>query len=429
MKPVVSFFIVFFVILVIATYIVQIQSNEFPELFNESEQTPSAEENQSTESPETAETQPQSEPADELPEISLELEFVRKIQANTAVYPGIIFADNHFFIHYEKFRKIHVQKFDSDFNPVGEEIKLSEDEGPDHQMVFGDGFFYLVNSLYLRKFDLEFNEVEKVPYYENLPAEEKEKWPGGIDDMLLYHGNDSVYIGIASGKAPSHLDLGIEDEPDWGSGEKPDDYIMEEKPEGDIMHSDRTEKKPDIPGGILFQKYNSDLELEDGFLIDDLGNTPASSMLFQDNTFTIVCADRHWDDSSIIKVSFDSDWNLIERKVISAIPNVNEEFVMGFASSNGVYFIAYHHITGDLSQPMGGEHIIRNDVILKAFDSDWNLLDEVLVTEDIPDGHENSGNTPHIALNDNKIYVAYAGFDSDRVGTFVKEYEINIESA
>lgn len=338
----------------------------------------------------------------------LKLEFVREINVGEGAYSGIIFDNNNFFVHYKKYDGIYVKKYDPDFNQVGEELKLIGDEGPDHQMVFGDGFFYLVNAVNLRKFDSNFNEIRSVPYFDNLPNEEKEKWARGVDDMLLYYGGGSVYLGIASGKSPSPPD----GEKEWTGGEKP---------EGDLIDTGKAEKKQDIPGGIFFQRYDRNLELKSQFLIDDLGNTPASSMLLQDGTYTIVCADRHWDDSSLIAVSYDSNWNFIDRKIISAVPDANEEFVMGLLFKEGIYFVSYHHLIGDLSQPMGGELILRGDVMLKAFDEDWNLLGEVMPSKGMSGGPAAS---PHIALSENMIYVAYTIIDPSSANVVVKGYRL-----
>lgn len=362
-----------------------------------SETTELPEDNEDIVDNESGESQPEEDPEEEIPaqleeQVELEFELLRKIEVADGYYPGIIFTNNQFYISYEVGHSIYVKIYDQDFNLIEGPYQLAGEEGPDHQMVFGNNHFYLVNSLYLRQFDYDFNEVKKVAFFDNLPEEVQERWPHGIDDMLLYYGNDSIYLGIAHGTMP------LEDE----SG-----------------------KKEDIPDGLYMQEYDNNLELKNEFILEDLGNTPASSMLFQDGIYTIVCADKHWDDSSLIIVQYDENWNEINRQVISAAPDANEEFAMGLLFENETYFVSYTHLTGDLAQPVTGEPILRGDVMLKAFDADWNLLGQIMVTEDIPatDLMSQTG-TPHIALSENKIYATYDIHEPKNIKVIVKEYEI-----
>jgi len=120
-------------------------------------------------------------------------------------------------------------------------------------------------------------------------------------------------------------------------------------------------------------------------------------------------------------VRYDENWDFIDNKTISTVSNANEEFAMGLLFENGLYFVSYQHITGDLSRPTTEEYVFRADVMLKAFDPNWNLMGQTMVTDDVPAGAlAGHVRAPHLAWAGNKIYVAY-GADSK---IFVKEYAI-----
>jgi len=316
---------------------------------------------------------------------SIEFKFLRKIEAADGGFPNIIFANNRFYVSYQVGKgDVIVKVYDENFTFTGEEKKLTDDEGWnwDHQMVFGDGYFYLVNPSYLRKFDSNWTEINSV-LITGLPGVSL----GG--DMLLHYADGSIYHGFGVGNIPP----GIEG------------------------------KKPDIPDNLYIQKYDENLEFENDIMLKDVGNIGGSSMMLQNGIFIVVTSDKHWDDSSLIVVRYDEDWNFIDKKTISAIPNAGEVSPMGLLFENGLYFVTHIYITGDLSQPVTGEPVCRCDVMLKVFDQDWNLLNQTIVTEELPaDVLAGHARAPHLALAGNKIYVAY-GIDK----TFVKEYEIIYE--
>lgn len=331
--------------------------------------------------------------ADEGDESSFTLNFVRKIEIADGYYPGIIFTNNHFYVSYEVGYDIYMKTYDESFIATGDEYLLAGDESADHQMVFGDDYFYLVGSYNLRKFDFDFNELASFRYFDNLSKMYPEQWSdfGGLDDMLFCYNDGFVYLGVPIGKTGK----------------------------------DESGKKLDLPGDLLIQKYNENLELVNEITLEDVGNVPGSSMMFEDGIWTIVCADKHWDDSSIIVVRYTEDGVFIDKKTISAVDDANEEFAMGLIFEDDLYYVGYQHITGDLFQPTEGEIFQHVDVMLKVFDLNWSLLGEITITDDdssdLDTGHMGR---PHLALVGNKIYVAYDSVETGEVEIFVKEYEL-----
>ena len=330
---------------------------------------------------------------DEGDESSFAFNFIRKIEIVDGYYPGIIFTNNQFYFSYEIGDDIYLNTYDESFVATGDEYLLADDESADHQMVFGNGSFYLVGSFNLRKFDFDFNELASFRYFDNLSKMFPEQWTefGGLDDMLFCYSDGFIYLGFPIGSN--------------GKGE--------------------SGKKLDVPGDLFIQKYNENLELVSNITLEAVGNLPGSGMMFHNDEFIVVCGDKRWDDSSLIVTRYDSNWYLIDSKTISAVKDANEEFAMGLLYHDGLYFVAYQLITGDLFQPIEGKYFQHIDVMLKVYDVNWSLVGEVKVTDDIPADYDTGhSGRPHLALVGNKIYVAYDSVETGEVEIFVKEYEL-----
>lgn len=327
-------------------------------------------------------------------ELSFTIDFIRKIEIADGYYPGIIFTNNQFYVSYEVGYDIYLKTYDVNFVATGDEYLLADDESADHQMVFGNVSFYLVGSFNLRKFDFDFNELASFRYFDNLSEMFPEQWSefGGLDDMLFCYSDGFIYLGVPIGN----------------------------------MSKDESDKKLDVPGDLFIQKYNENLELVSEITLESVGNLPGSSMMFHNDEFIVVCGDKRWDDSSLIVSRYDTSWDLIGSKTISAVADANEEFAMGLLYHDGLYFVAYQLITGDLSQPTEGKYFQHVDVMLKVYDENWSLVGEVKVTDDIPADYDTGhSGRPHLAIVDDKIFVAYDSTETGNIKIFVKEYELN----
>lgn len=323
-------------------------------------------------------------------ETTIKFQQLRKIDLGEGIYSNIVFTNDHFYVSYQlKDQGLFVNIYDQDFN-FQEKKQLIDRAGSDHQFFYNKGNFYLVTALYLKKFDLAFEEKKSIDYFAQLPAWLQKKWSHGVDDMLLAAGQDSIYLGSASGN----------------------------------VTKDEKNQKIDQADDLYLQKYDLDLRLKSEWLLKDLGNTPGSSLIENDSGFSIITSDKHWDDSGLIAATYDNDGNELSKKTISAVANVNEEFAMGSLRQNDTYFVVYQYISGDLAQPTVGEPLRRVDVMLKAFDGEWNLLGQTIVTEDLSDTDLGSHlRAPHLVLANDKLYVTY----STEAGTpkiWIKEYEI-----
>lgn len=332
-------------------------------------------------------------PENTMPEdISIEFKLVRKLEIENAAYPSILFANNRFYVSFESGGDIYVKTYSSDFGIVQDRLRIASPRSMDHAMVFGDGYFYLADSFRLTKFDSELREVKSVSLIDMLPLQLRANQPFGIkdlDDVLFYYANGTVYLGI-----------GFNDP------------------------SFNKEKEDSWTDNLYIQQYDSGLRLNSNATLRDIGVAGGSSMLLENGTFTIVSGDRHYDDSSLVATIYDANFSFIERKTISAAAAANEEFATGFLSDNGVYYVAYYHITGDISKPTVTEPVFHTDIMLKAFDSGWNFLGEAKVTDDVPYYVRGHFGMPRLSIVNSRIYVSYESHEAGMAKVFVKEYEI-----
>jgi hypothetical protein len=316
---------------------------------------------------------------------------MRKIEVANGFYSGIIFANNHFYVSYEKSHHVYVKVYDENFTFTGETHELASG-GNDFRMVFGDNYFYLCFLDYLRKIDSDWNEVDSVYVATGLPSQ------ASLDDFMLYYADGSIYYGVGVGNIPENT----------------------------------TGKKLDVPDDLYIREYDQNLELKNEIRLKDVGDVPSSGILLQNGNLTVVTSSKHWDDSDLIIVRYDENWNLIDSKTISVVPNAKEGASAWLLFENGIYFVVYSHITGDLYLPPivpeGVElnYHYREDVMLKAFDSNWNLMNQTMVSDDIPASKFSHARGPYLVLVGDKIYVTYDS-DEDNFGSykvFVKEYDV-----
>jgi hypothetical protein len=308
---------------------------------------------------------------------TVEFEFARKIEVGDGIFSGILFVDDRFYVSFESMERVYVKEYTREFAPTGRVYQLTGDGVSDHQLVFADGYFYLVYSvpregaLYLKKLDRDWNEVRAATVVSNAPEP--------ITDMMLSHAGGFLYIGTAFFQ-PSSM--------------------------------------PPVANQRIW-RYSTDLKLVDEFVLADVPSEIGSSMLYVNETFIIVSSDRFWGDSSLIVMRYDANWSFMDSRIISAAPMANERFPMGATFVGGRYYVSYTHQTGDISPPPPGElPPDYGDIILKAFDREWNLLGEIKVTDDLP---ANSANRAHLVAVDDRIYVSY---DTRDFKIIVKEYLI-----
>jgi hypothetical protein len=127
----------------------------------------------------------------------------------------------------------------------------------------------------------------------------------------------------------------------------------------------------------------------------------------------------------MIVMRYDQDWNYLETKTLkqkSAAPE-------GVAFDGERFYVSYVDVP--CTELVGCYMNVR----LAAFDTNWNLLDDIAVTSFTPDDHKQPGR-PSLALHDGRIYVCYDQDENemfspdqsqtiDDVRVYVKVYEVS----
>lgn len=328
------------------------------------------------------------------PEVNFQ--FIKESEITEGHQVRILFARDRFIVIYRKpNQSVAVKILDAKLNPLEEKI-IKNIIGPDYKIAFSSDYFYLSDANYLRKYDLNWNEIGSIDYFVKLPNEISKLWPHGVDDMILSSSEGSIYLGIPVGNAPPKSD--------------------------DKASKKAGEKKPDLADNLLLQEFDSNLGLKKEALLKDIGNVPSSSLIKKVDELIIITGDRHWDDSSLMMLKFDKNWQLLERKAISNEEKANEEFPMAAFFADGIYFVSYRKISGDISQPTVKEPVTSSELIIKAYDSQWNLLARLPEQDDSADKiTQTIKGWFDFAVVGNKIYLIFDG-SQDKI--ILKEYLI-----
>ena len=120
-------------------------------------------------------------------------------------------------------------------------------------------------------------------------------------------------------------------------------------------------------------------------------------------------------NGDIIMLKFDKSWTLLDQKTI----HKQARFPTGLVVDSNRFYIAYMDISH--------ENIGSDDIGLAAYDSTWNLVDDVIVTTPAPNKLSDS---PWLMKYGNQLYVSYVS-DSGKTGlgqTFISIYDLTKNS-
>lgn len=162
---------------------------------------------------------------------------------------------------------------------------------------------------------------------------------------------------------------------------------------GDNAHgADTSGVKQDPTIGVYTHHHavTTDLELVDSWVLDDVLHANGSSMVFVDGVYQFVTTTAYFGDLMVLQ--YDADWNYLGSTMLLA----NAQWPQGtvYDPNSERYYVAYLAIKG------GGQSEAR----LAAFDKDWELLSNTVVTEY---GNTLFAGRPSVLLHDGLLYMTY----------------------
>ena len=160
-----------------------------------------------------------------------------------------------------------------------------------------------------------------------------------------------------------------------------------------------TGKLPDVPkgGATHHQFFSTDLQFIGKKILRDTPHINGSQMIYLDGVYSFVTADGYSGDLVVMK--YDKDW-----KYLGAKPLIKQaHWSTGLAFDGQRFYLAYMD-TSQRTEP--GFFPVYLNVHLAIFDRDWNLLEDVAVTQYKPSDNMQTGR-PWVILHGNRLYVSY----------------------
>jgi len=154
-------------------------------------------------------------------------------------------------------------------------------------------------------------------------------------------------------------------------------------------------------------------------ILSDTPNICGSSMIFVDGIYYFITATAYTGDVIVLK--YDEDWEYLGMKELRR----QGHWSTGVAFDGQRFYIAYLD-TRQRTEP--GFFPYYPNVHLAAFDRDWNLVEDVAVTNFSPLDSLFTGR-PWVLLHGNRLFVSYDVVplpeDLNKIEAFVSIYELN----
>jgi hypothetical protein len=189
-----------------------------------------------------------------------------------------------------------------------------------------------------------------------------------------------------------------------------------------IYNESETFPAIDEGSGTHHHFFSPDLTLQNEIILEDVDHTNGTSLILVDGIYYFLSASGYSGD--IILMEYDKDWNYLGMKNLIQ----QGHFPTGVAFDGIRFYVAYTD-TSQRTEP--GFFPVYLNVHLAVFDRDWNLLEDVAVS-DYPASEMKLLTRAWVLLHDDRLYVSYdeegstgeevAGFVPGK--TFVSMYEI-----
>lgn len=150
---------------------------------------------------------------------------------------------------------------------------------------------------------------------------------------------------------------------------------------------------------LVFVRLDEDLRVIEHVPLYGAPFALGSAMLEEDGLLTIVGAPNKDDDGFIVS-TYDEDFNLLARREVRVMPSGWYPYwTQGFVRHGDYYIVA--HLAQDTRYAWDTQ---GGDLWLQAFDTAWNLVDQVQLTANTaPIG----GLQPSIAVRDGRLFAFY----------------------
>lgn len=140
-----------------------------------------------------------------------------------------------------------------------------------------------------------------------------------------------------------------------------------------------------------------DLQVVEKRVLAETPHICGSSMIFADGFYHMVTADAFVGD--LIVMTYDSQWNYVGMKPLRS----QAHWSQGIAYDGTYFYVAYLD-TSQRNTPRIFPIILNAH--LAAFDRDWNLVEDVAVTDFLRSDHKLAGR-PWVTVRKKELYVSY----------------------
>ena len=143
--------------------------------------------------------------------------------------------------------------------------------------------------------------------------------------------------------------------------------------------------------------FTPDLQFLESRILTDTPHIEGSSTIFVDGKYYFITADDM--KGNVIVMTYDEDWKYLGKKMLRE----NGIWSEGVAFDGQRFYVVYM----DISQNLGTDYVpLYANIHLAAFDRDWNLLEDLAVTN-YPTTAEVETWRPYVILHGNRLYVSY----------------------
>lgn len=147
--------------------------------------------------------------------------------------------------------------------------------------------------------------------------------------------------------------------------------------------------------------FNTDLEILDYFILDDVPHINASYVVYANETYHYITSNALFGD--LIVMQYDEEWNFLGSQTIAEHGNWSQGAVYDPDTERFyVSYIDFGELTEDGKLTPGN----APNTTLGIFDKGWNSVENIAVTSFVADDFTHAGR-PSVVLENGKLYVSY----------------------